>query len=201
MSKFKLSAEIRTDSGKEKAKKLRTEGRFPAIVYGAAGESVSISLNTRDTNLVLNRIHGEKVLVDLEYGSTNDKVFVRNVQRDPVNGKLLHVDFFRVDPNREIDTRIQVVSVGEPDGVKVGGLLEHGVREVAIHALPGNVPPHLEVDVTALQIGQSIHVRDLAPIEGVKFVSAPDAVLFAVVGRSTETAATPADAEAVAAKA
>lgn len=198
MSKFKLVAELRTDSGKEKAKKLRFEGRFPAIVYGAAGEAVSVSLDTRETNLVLNRIHGEKVLVDLEYGSTKDKVFVSNVQRDPVSGKLLHVDFFRVDPNREIDTRIQVVSVGEPAGVKLGGLLEHGIRELAIHALPGNVPPHLEVDVTALEVGQSIHVRDLPAIEGVKFISPADTVLFTVVGKAAEKAA---EAGAVAAKA
>lgn len=186
MGKYKLNADVRTDTGKEKAKKLRAAGKFPAIVYGADAGPVSLTLDIRDTENILSRIHGEKVLVDLEYGDRKDKVFVRNVQRDPVIEKLLHVDFFRVDPTREIATKIPVVAIGTAAGVKLGGLLEHGLREVEIRCLPTKVPPHLEVNVEALETGQSFHISQLPQIEGVKYLSSPETVLFAVVGKQKE---------------
>ncbi len=186
MGVFELKADVRTDSGKEKAKKLRQQGRFPAIVYGAGKDPVSLSLDIRDAELVLGRIHGEKVLVGLQYGSDKDNVFVRNVQRDPVVDKLLHIDFFRVDMSKEMDTRVPLISIGVPAGVKLGGLLEHGVRELAIRCLPGIVPPHIEVAVEHLEVGQSVHVRDLPPIEGVKVTTAPDTVLFLVAAKQKE---------------
>ncbi len=192
MSTYTLTAEGRTDTGKEKAKKLRAAGRFPAIVYGAGGDPVSLTLDIRDTELVLKRIHGEKVLVDLNYEGKTDKVFVRNIQRDPVKSKLIHVDFFRVDLNKEIETRIPVVGIGQPKGLKVGGILEHGVRDIAIRALPTAVPPHLEVDLSDLDINHSIHVSDIAAIDGVKFLSASETVLFACVSKQKEEEEAPA---------
>lgn len=186
MGSFKLSAEVRTETGKEKIKKIRREGRFPAIIYGAGGEAVSLVLDTREMELVLARTHGEKVLVDLSYAGKEEKVFVRNVQRDPVKELLLHADFFRVDLNKEMDTKVPVISVGLPVGVKLGGLLEHGVRELAIRCLPGDVPPHIEVNVEELNIGDSIHVRDMDEIKGVRVLSPEDSVLFAVAAKAKE---------------
>lgn len=183
MSKFKLDAEVRAERGKERAKKLRAAGRFPAIVYGADGEAISLTLDTHTTELVLQRIHGEKILVDLFYDGKEDKVFVRNVQRDPVTEKLLHVDFFRVNPDREIETRVAVIGIGIPEGVKMGGLLEHGTRIVDIRCLPGDVPPHIEIDITKLQQGRSLHVSEMPPIKGVKVLTASNAVLFHVTGK------------------
>lgn len=186
MGSYALKAEVREGAGKELARKLRTKGQIPAVVYGFGGEPVSLTLNARDTELVLNRIHGEKVLVDLEYGGKQEKVFVRNVQRDPVLDSLMHADFYRVDLSREIDTTVPVISVGIPLGVKEGGLLEHGIREVKIRCLPLKVPPHLEVNVESLEIGDSIHARELAAIDGVRVLSPPEAVIFAVVAKAKE---------------
>ena len=186
MSRFELKAEIRDFSGKEKAKKLRAQGKFPAIVYGAEEEPVSLTLPIREMTVLLGRIHGEKVLVDLKYGDKEDKVFVRNIQRDPASEKLLHADFYRVDPNHAIDTKVPVTHVGLPAGVRTGGLLEHGMRELEIHCLPTQVPPHIEVDVENLEIGDAIHVRDLPPIEGVRFITHDDAVIYSVIGRKAE---------------
>lgn len=198
MSNFALKAEVRQDTGKEKAKKLRNQGQFPAIVYGADSGPVSLTLNIRDTESVLGKIRGEKVLVDLAYGDKTDKVFVRNIQRDPVLEKLIHVDFYRVDLNREMETAVPIISVGTPEGVKLGGLLEHGIRQLSIRCLPTKVPPHLEINVDALKIGQSIHVRELAPMDGVRILSNPDAVVFAVLAKQKEEEVAPAAAAAVA---
>jgi large subunit ribosomal protein L25 len=201
MSQFELKAEVRETTGKEKAKKLRAAGKFPAVVYGADAEVTSLTVPTHEAELLLARIHGEKVLVDLSYGNRNDKVFVRNVQRDPLTESILHVDFYRVDPNREIDTRVLIRQVGTPEGVRLGGLLEHGIREIDIHALPANVPPHVDVNVESLLVGQSIHVRDLPAMEGVRFLTSPDAVMFSVVGKKAEepVGGKPADAAPAAA--
>ncbi len=186
MSSFALKAEVRSDRGKEKAKKLRKQGKFPAIVYGVGKEPTSLTLDIRETEVVLGRIHGEKVLVDLSYGDTTEKVFVRNIQRDPALEKLLHADFFRVDLNKELDTKTPVHPVGLPKGVKVGGLLEYGLREIAIRCLPTKVPPHIEVSVEDLDIGENLHVSDLPEMEGVKVLSPEDSVLFAVAAKAKE---------------
>lgn len=186
MSNLAISAEVRTETGKEKAKKLRKDGRFPAIVYGMDNEPVSLTLDTRETELLLQHTHGEKVLVDLTYGGKTDKVFVRNIQREPVKSKLLHVDFYRVDMDKEMETRVPVIHIGTPKGVKEGGLLETVIRQISIRCKPGDVPPHLEADVTELEIGHAFHVSDLPAIPNVQFLTDKDSVIFAVVGHADE---------------
>jgi len=186
MSNYTLQAGVREATGKEKMKKLRREGKAPAIVYGMKDEPVSLALDIRETELLLGRIHGEKVLVDLNYGGKSDRVFVRNIQRDPAKNHLLHVDFFRVDMKKEFDTKVPVISVGTPKGVKEGGLLDHSMYEIAVRCLPKDVPPHIEVDVSGLNIGDAIHLADLPEIPGVQFTDSEDAVLFSVHGVSAE---------------
>jgi len=195
-TKFSLKGELRSGTGKERAKKLRVKGEFPAIVYGAGKEPVALTMSTRETELILAKIHGEKVLVDLEYGGAQDKAFVRNVQRDPVVGKLLHIDFFRVDLKKELQMTVPVFAVGTAVGTKEGGLLETLNRQIEIRCLPENVPPHIEANVALLEVGQSIHVRDLPAMDGVKIVTNGDIVLFAMMAKSREEAAAPAAAAA-----
>ncbi len=187
MSEFILNAEVREERGKEKAKKLRAAGRCPAIVYGTSGEPVSLTIDTRESELVIQRTHGEKVLVTLNYDGKEDKVFLRNIQRDPASEKLVHVDFYRVDLKVELDTQVPVINIGTAVGVKEGGLLEHGIRELAIRCLPTKVPPHIEVDVSGLAMNKSYHVEDLPEIDGVQILTSPDAVLFAVASPSKVT--------------
>jgi large subunit ribosomal protein L25 len=186
MSKFSITAEVRSDLGKEKVKKLRFAGQIPAVVYGAGEEPVSLTLNTRDAGLILKRIRGEKVMVDLSYGEKTDSVFVRAIQRDPVDDELLHVDFYRLDLKVEIDTRIPIHPVGTPIGISRGGILEQGLRELSIHGLPGAIPPHFDVDVNALDVDQSIHVADLAVPEGIKIITPSDSVVFLVKPKLVE---------------
>ena len=136
-----LKAEDRTWTGKEKAKKIRREGLFPAIIYGPGAEPSSIELSTRDMESALARIRGEKVLVVVEHGDKVEQVFIRNVQRDPVKSQLLHADFYRVDMAKELDTKVPVNPIGIPQGVKLGGVMEQMVRVLDIRCLPSNVPP------------------------------------------------------------
>lgn len=185
MSTFVLNAEIREDTGKEKMKKLRAKGHCPAVIYGSEQEPVSLTINIRDTEVLLQRIHGEKILVEVKYGDKTDKAFVRQVDRDPVKNLLEHIDFYRVDPDHEIDTTVPVLSVGTPIGVKMGGIMEPGLRKIDLRALPANVPPHIDVNVEKLNIGQSIHVSDL-DLPNVKLLTAGDGVLFAIHGREKE---------------
>lgn len=186
MKQITLKAESREWTGKEKAKKIRREGLFPAIVYGPGAEPSSIQLSVREMEAALTKIHGEKVLVALEHGGKTEQVFIRNVQRDPVKSKLLHADFYRVDMDTELDTKIPIIGVGTPHGVKMGGLMEQVVRILDIRCLPSKVPPHIDVNVESLEIGQSIHVRDLPAMDGVKVLTPADAVLFLVAGRAEE---------------
>lgn len=189
MSQITLKATRRTWTGKEKAKKLRRQGSFPAIVYGPGYDSVAVELPIRETENALTKMHGEKVLVSLDLGDSSEQVFIRSVQRDPVKNQLLHADFYRVDMAKELDTKVPINGIGgTPAGVKMGGLLEQIIRILDIRCLPGNVPPHIDVDVSGLQIGQSVHVRDLPAMDGVKVLTPADAVIFLVAGRVEEEA-------------
>ncbi len=194
MSQFVINAEVREVTGKEISKKIRAERRFPAIVYGAGQDSISLTVDTREADILLKRMHGEKVLVDLQYGDKSEKVFIRNVQRDPAKGLILHIDFFRVDMKQSLDTRIPVIGHGVPKGVKLGGLLEHGVREIAIRALPGDVPPHIDVNLEDLDMGMSLHVSDLPEMKGVEVTTSGDAVLFSVTAPAAVAASEAASA-------
>ncbi len=182
MSKFAIEAELRESRGKEKNKKTRRAGRLPVIAYGI-GEPDALSIDAHEFDLLLQHIAGEKVIVDLNYAGKSEKVFIRDVQRDPVSDKPLHVDFFRVDMNKELHTILQVHQVGTPIGLKEGGILEHGLREVHVKATPSNLPPHIEVDVSELHLNQAIHIGDLPAIEGLQFLTNEDSVVFSVVSK------------------
>jgi large subunit ribosomal protein L25 len=202
-SPFVLKAEPRAERGKEKARKIRQAARVPAVVYGSRKEERSISLDTREFETVRQRTHGEKVLLTLEYADGgSDRVFIQSIQRNPMTQRLLHVDFYRVDMSRPITVRVPVICLGVPEGVKTfGGMLDMVAREVEIKCLPDRVPPHIEVAVDHLGIGQSIHVSDLPRIDGIEYVSLPSVVICAVHGKGKEEDAPAADAAAPAAAA
>ncbi len=191
MTEFSLTAELREKSGKGVSRKLRASSRIPAVIYGSKEDTISLSLDRHDVEVLLQRIGGEKVIVKLQYGDHNDNAFIRRIQRDPASEKLLHLDFFRLNMKEKLDTRIHVTHTGKAAGVAEGGILSHGVTEVEIRCLPGDVPPHLEVDVTKLNIGDAITIGDLTPPKGVEFLSPEESVLFTVLAKSTEEPETP----------
>lgn len=163
MPKPKLSAKIRMQFGKEASKKLRQKGLIPAICYGPKTEPVPLSLDTKELMKTVGM--GENVLIDLIIGdgekAAQKVVVVRDLQIDPIKDQYIHADLFEVVMDEEISVEIPVVLVGKPEGVKMGGVLEQITREVTVECLPADIPQNIEVDVSHLEIGDTIHIGDI----------------------------------------
>jgi len=169
----KLSASVRAESGRNAVKQVRARKGVPAVIYGSKNEPANLEVSRRDIEALLSHAVGENILVDLEIEEngkkTNRLSLIQEVQRHPIRREVLHVDFHAVSMTELITADIVVESFGEPDGVKnFGGLLEQSIRTVSIKCLPQNLPELIRVDVTALKIGDSIHVRDLPLPAGVE---------------------------------
>jgi large subunit ribosomal protein L25 len=182
-----LEATARDSFGKNEARRTRREGLVPAVLYGASGgankETTAIAVNPKALLKILHSESGANTLISLKLAGTADaRVLVREYQLDPVTHQLLHADFYRVAMDRAIRVMIPVVVRGEPAGVKQqGGILEFVRREIEIECLPGDIPEHVEVDVSELMLHQGTRVRDLAVQPKWKPVSDSDMMLVHVI--------------------
>jgi large subunit ribosomal protein L25 len=182
VSDVSLSAEARTGRGKGVARKLRATGRIPGVVYGRGTESRAVTLDPAALSKLLRASHsGMNTLIDLSLGGRQAVVLVRDIQRDPVSGRWLHADLYEVDLTRTIEVQVPLHLVGKPVGIELGGILDHPLREVTVACLPRAIPDSIDVDVSALGVGDSIHVRDLALPEGARILSDPDLAVASVV--------------------
>lgn len=184
MKAIPLAAEKRIGIGKELAKKLRAAGRVPGILYGEHTDPVSIELVERDLSAILRKASSEQILIDLtvnENGGEPQMALVRDVQHDPVTGAILHIDFLHISATKKIRVTVPIHIKGVPSGVKnFGGILQHILREVEVESLPADIPDMIDVDVSALEIGDALHVSGLA-VEGVHFVTPADRTIVSVV--------------------
>lgn len=187
MERVTLHAEKRDRVGKGAARSLRREGVTPAVLY-RGGTSMPILMNSKELGGFVKTTAGEQVMVNLQFANGDNKLaLVKDYQVDPIRGDLLHTDFFEVSLTEEIKVSVHVTTKGEPIGVKRDkGILQHGVREVEIQCLPDRIPGHVQVDVTGLETGMSIHVRDLVLGEGIKILTEPDEVIASVVAPAVE---------------
>jgi large subunit ribosomal protein L25 len=182
-----LEATARDSFGKNEARRTRREGLVPAVLYGASAganrEATAIAVNPKALLKILHSESGANTLISLKLAGVADaRVLVREYQLDPVTHQLLHADFYRVAMDRAIRVMIPVVVRGEPAGVKQqGGILEFVRREIEIECLPGDIPEHVEVDVSELMLHQGIRVRDLAVQPKWKPVSDSDMMLVHVI--------------------
>lgn len=177
---LKLVAERREGSGKGVARKLRAVGRVPAVVYGQGIEPASVSVDAKELYHVLHA-GGANVLLDLIVDGKPQLALARDVQRDHIRNRFIHVDFLAVSRTEKITIAIPVQVNGESVGVKAGGVLEHHLWEVQAECLPGDVPDALEADITELAVGDSLKVSDLPVPSGVTILSAEDELVLAVV--------------------
>ena len=165
MATLNLMGARREGVGKSVTRKLRQAGRIPAVYYGRGEDPVPLVVSLRDLMDLIDRAEGSNVIVDLKVEGetgTDKKALIREIQRDPVGGNILHLDLQHISLTERITVEVPVVLIGTPTGVKDGGgILEHLLREVEVECLPTDIPSRLEVDVTALQIGDSLHVSDL----------------------------------------
>ena len=176
----KLIADKREGTGKGVARKLRAAGRVPAVLYGAGMDSTALSVDAKDLYHVLHTGAGANVLVDLVVDGSEHLIIPRDVQRDHIRGRFVHVDFLAVRRDEKIHLDVPIRVVGDSVGVKVGGVVEHHLWEVEIECLPGDVPEAIEIDISELEIGMSLRVSDLVPPQGTTIVTSPEESVVAV---------------------
>lgn len=211
MQELVLKGQVRTQIGKEAAKKLRRQRLIPAVVYGGASEPTAVTVNPLDMMKLLATGAGENALITLALdgdGERSRTVILKALQRDPVRGGPLHADFLEVSMTRKIKVQIPVKLVGEAIGVKLkGGLLEQHLREVTVECLPTAIPGHIQVDISHLDLGHGIHVRELTVEGDVRVVEDPARPVVTVLvqrvaaeGAAAETEEKPAEPEVVGGK-
>lgn len=184
---YVLTAKIREKKGKEYAKKIRREGWAPAVIYGKGEENTNIIINTHDFETFFRKSHGENVIINLKIeGKGDKKVIVKEIQRDPIYGKLQHVDFQVIHAGEKVVAKVPVVLVGTPKGVKAGGILEHNIKELHIRAIPTKLPPHIELNIENLGIGDMIKVGDIK-LEGVEVLDDAEEIICIVLHGRKET--------------
>ena len=169
---LKLTAQTRTGIGRSAVKKIKAQGLVPGVVYGGKDAPQPVTLNAREIHNLLAHATSEHFLVDLEIAgegkSTSRLALVQKVQHDPIKQTILHVDFHSVKADEKLHAEIPVEAFGEPAGVKnFGGILEIGMHALEIECLPKDLPEMIRLDVSALNVGEGIHVKDIALPEGV----------------------------------
>jgi len=198
VSETALVVETREGTGKGVARKLRAAGRIPAILYGQGKDSVALAIDPRALEKVL-KAGGANTLLDLTVQGRGDLgtpvALVKELQRDPLRGAILHADLYQVDLTKTVEVEVPIHLVGKPKGLDFGGLLEHTLREVKVECLPRSIPERIDLDVSALEIGDVLHVRDLPLPTGVTLVSDPDlGVAHVALPQAEETPAEAATA-------
>jgi large subunit ribosomal protein L25 len=165
MEKPVLNAEVREKTGKEIAKKLRTKGLIPAVFYGPRSETVVLMVDPKELSKTLQTEAGENVIIDLNIRKGGDSfqkmVMLKEIQIHPLRRKALHADFYEVSMEQMVTVEIPVHLLGKPEGVKAGGILDQVLRTIQIQCLPGDIPRSIDVNVDALMIGDSVHVREV----------------------------------------
>jgi large subunit ribosomal protein L25 len=201
-----LEATSRDTFGKNEARRTRRSGHVPAIVYGAStggavSEATPIAVQPKGLLKILHSESGANTLISLKLaGAGEQRVLIKEYQLDPITHQVLHADFYRVAMDRVIQVTIPVVIKGESRGVKQqGGLLEFVRREIEIECLPGDIPEHIEVDVTELTLHQGVRLRDVATDPKWTPVTEPETMLVHIIMPKAEEAAAAAEPTAAAA--
>jgi len=198
----KLKAEPRSSAGRSAVRKLRARGFIPAVIYGGKVKSQSLQVAARDINAMMSHASGENFLVELEIAGekSNRAALVQEVQHSPVGGEIVHVDFHAISMDQTIQAEVPLEATGTAVGVKTfGGLLEQSLRALAIECLPRDLPDRISVDVSQLNIGDAIHVRDIQLPSGVTAKVPADLTAFSVVAPVVEEEPAAVEAEAAAA--
>jgi large subunit ribosomal protein L25 len=201
MATTQLSATPRHEVGKGVARKLRSAGQVPAVIYGHGRESQSLTIDARELGRLLEKFAAASTVIELAVDGTSSKTLIREIQRHPFKRHILHVDFQQLVAGELVTVQIPLSFIGTPIGVKEGGILDQTMHELTIECDPSNIPARIEVDVTNLAIGHPLHVSDLTLPEGVRAMEDEDATVCLVAAPRTvveEVVAPEAGAEAAA---
>jgi len=177
----KLKAEPRDGTGKGVARRLRADGRVPAVVYGHGMKPLNVSVDSRELFHLLHTEAGGNVLVDLHVDHEQFLAMPREVQRDHTRGQFIHVDFLQIARDEKVTVEVPVHIVGESRGVKEGGVIEHHMWELEVECFPQDVPTSIEADISNLGINESLKVKDLTVPEKVTILTAKNEAVVSVV--------------------
>jgi large subunit ribosomal protein L25 len=187
-----LEAQPRESGNKNQARRVRVGGKIPAVVYGAGKNSLPVSVDPRQVLRILHSDTGHNTIFDLSLSGENTKAMIVDWQYEPIKGKLLHIDLQRIAMDKVLRVEVPIVLQGVPAGVKTeGGILEQMLREVEIECLPGDIPSHIDVDVSELTFGKVIRVSDLPHNERIKFLTEENQPVAHVTSVKEEVVATP----------
>ncbi len=196
---YTVKAVVRVETGKNPVRRMRRAGNLPAVMYGHGDPSLMLTLSAHAFDLLLEELKGHSPIVDVEIdGQPPTKCVIKTMQRNPITGALLHVDFQKVHPHEKITMNVPVIVKGSAEGVKQGGMLDHVMRAVPVRATIDRIPEHFDVDVTHLKIGQSIHVKDLGRPELEYGVPLDSSVVTVLSPRKLTEVPTAAEAAAAA---
>jgi large subunit ribosomal protein L25 len=184
MERFKITAELRKDIGvKGTLKNLRKNGKIPAVIYGGDGPTVTLLVQEKE---ISNILRTSNAVVKIKYGDKEDTVIVKEIQRNVVSDKLLHIDFQRILMTEKIKIKVPIKLTGEAYGIKVqAGILEYSMRDINVLCLPTEIPKEIEVDITELHIGSSIRIKDIRA-EKVEVLDDPNQIVVSVVAAKEE---------------
>jgi large subunit ribosomal protein L25 len=191
-----LTARLRAETGKGAARKLRAAKQVPANVYGHSRAPQSLALDGRELQKMLDRVSADTTVFELQIDGTTSRTLIREIQRHPFKREILHVDFLELVAGELVTVDVPIRLVGTPVGVRLsGGMLDLVMREVRVEVDPGSIPNHIDVDVTNLDLHESIHVRDLQLPAGVEVLDAEEETICVVAAPRAEVEETPAAAE------
>jgi large subunit ribosomal protein L25 len=200
MERIDLTANLRQETGKGPSHRYRQQGLVPAVFYGRATDTLPLTVDLAEIKRVIRGHHGgENLLFNLRVEGKADLdpqvAMMRDVQIDPITREIIHIDFHKINLTEKVEVAVPIELVGKAEGVKLGGILQQIERELHVRCLPMQIPNSIDVDVTSLKIGDSLHVRDLSLAEGIEILTIGDHTLVTVVGARAEIEA-PAGEEA-----
>ena len=203
MDEIVLTASTDRDTGTRTSRRIRRDGRVPGVLYGLGAESVTIAVDWSDLRLALTTEAGVNVIIQLEVEGERHMSIIKDLQRHPVRRDVIHIDFLRIDPTRDVTVGVPIVMVGEArELIAADGMVDQNLFVLSVNAPPDRIPNELEVDISDLTVGDSIRVGDLALPVGVSTdVDPEDAVAVGTITRSTLEAIAAEEAAAAAAEA
>jgi large subunit ribosomal protein L25 len=191
LKQLQLNAKIRTTSGNGPARALRRRGMVPAVLYGPQREPVMLSLEFQDLEHAVQKGNLRRTIFALDLQNSPEgtrPAVIKEVQTHPVTGAYLHVDFYEIDMQRKLRVKVPVVTKGKAKGEDFGGMLQAIEREIEVSCLPGAIPDAIEIDVTELGIGSTLHVRDIQLPEGVELPPGDNYTVLTVLSQKAEAA-------------
>lgn len=190
MQQTQLNVELRSKTGKGISRQLRMADMVPGVVYGKGMDPMAISVKSRELRSAMAGEGGQNNLITLVGGGSLDQsmAIIVDLQRDALKGTYRHVDLHRINMTEKLRVTVPVILKGTAIGVKEGGLLDLAHHELHVECLPGNIPDHIEIDITNLAIAHSIHVNEIVVADGVKILDNPKTPVVSILGRAKEAA-------------